>query len=227
MPSTVRPDPSTLGMGGERGSRQEGRSRPVPGSCDESCCALLRSTSLGMDPLVVCTRPRQRPRWLARCRAGEGQHGAGLGDQGRDRGNGEGDQAQCRQRNCHRHEEHRRRQQADHEPIKDTNRRRRSMGMVTEHRQYDPEHTGSGDSGGRAVDCGWGWSQGRRGPRRAHLGELHLGPLRPFVPGGRPGVAGPSGPLSRGRWRWRVGRDVDQMWTTDSGSADGLMAATL
>ncbi|MDF2739924.1 MAG: hypothetical protein K0S88_1291, partial [Actinomycetia bacterium] len=25
----------------------------------------------------------------------------------------------------------------------------------------------------------------------------------------------------------RVGRDVDQMWTTDSGSADALMAATL
>jgi len=30
--STVRPDPSTLGVVGERGSRHEGRSRPVPGS---------------------------------------------------------------------------------------------------------------------------------------------------------------------------------------------------
>ena len=30
-----------------------------------------------------------------------------------------------------------------------------------------------------------------------------------------------------GDWRCRVGRDVDQMWTTDSRSADGWMAATL
>jgi hypothetical protein len=34
--STVRPDPSTLGVVGERGSRHEGRSRPLPGHsrCD-------------------------------------------------------------------------------------------------------------------------------------------------------------------------------------------------
>jgi hypothetical protein len=31
MPGTVRPDPSTLGVVGERGSHHEGRSRPVPG----------------------------------------------------------------------------------------------------------------------------------------------------------------------------------------------------
>ena len=36
-----------------------------------------------------------------------------------------------------------------------------------------------------------------------------------------------SGPLSRGGRRCRVGREVDQMWTTGSGSADGWMAATL
>jgi hypothetical protein len=29
--STVRPDPSTLGVVGERGSHREGRLRPVPG----------------------------------------------------------------------------------------------------------------------------------------------------------------------------------------------------
>jgi hypothetical protein len=33
MPGTVRPDPSTLGVAGERGSRHEGRfCRPVPGN---------------------------------------------------------------------------------------------------------------------------------------------------------------------------------------------------
>ena len=32
--STARPDPSTLGMVGERGSHHEGRPRPTPGSAD-------------------------------------------------------------------------------------------------------------------------------------------------------------------------------------------------
>jgi hypothetical protein len=64
-------------------------------------------------------------------------------------------------------------------------------------------------------------------PGRAYGGELHLGPLWASVSGGGPGVAGPSGPLSRGGGRWRVGRDVDQMWTRDSESAAGGMAATL
>jgi hypothetical protein len=32
--STVRPDPSTLGVVGDRGSRHEGRSRSVPGAQD-------------------------------------------------------------------------------------------------------------------------------------------------------------------------------------------------
>jgi hypothetical protein len=32
---------------------------------------------------------------------------------------------------------------------------------------------------------------------------------------------------SRGGWQWRVGHDVDQMWTQASESADGLVAATL
>jgi hypothetical protein len=81
--------------------------------------------------------------------------------------------------------------------------------------------------GGRPVDRRRGRSQGGRHPRRAHLGELHPGPLRPPGPGSGPGVAGPSGPLSRGGWRCRVGHDVDQMWTTDTESADGSRTATL
>jgi integrase len=48
------------------------------------------------------------------------------------------------------------------------------------------------------------WIAAGAGPKevatrgRAYLGELHLGPLRASVPGSGPGVAGPSGPLSRG-----------------------------
>ena len=37
MPGTVRPDPSTLVVVGERGSHHEDRSLSVPGSYAESC----------------------------------------------------------------------------------------------------------------------------------------------------------------------------------------------
>ena len=42
--------------------------------------------------------------------------------------------------------------------------------------------------GGRTVDRRWGWPQGGRDPGRAFVGELHLGPLWPSVPGSRPAL---------------------------------------
>jgi hypothetical protein len=78
-------------------------------------------------------------------------------------------------------------------------------------------------NGGRAMDPAGGWSQGGGGPGRTHVGELHFWTAM--------------GSSTR-RPTWRCGTSwtaparllampVGPMWTKDSESADGWMAATL